>query len=131
MNRKLASALAVTGTFAIATASALTLVVTRSAYADDITIEATPFVSTRSQAEVQAEVTGQAERLRIASSEEAMQQNDVYRVKSSYTAEQARSDYLAQRAAPVAMTGEDSGSVQLAKARSGASASPGVAPPAR
>jgi hypothetical protein len=109
MNRNLASALALAGTAAAAFAFGVLSPVTASA--DEITIDTTPFVSTKTRAEVAAEVAGQGEALRMASSEAAMQAAPL--AASDYTAEQAKADYIAARDEVNALTREDSGSFYL------------------
>jgi hypothetical protein len=113
MNRILASALTITTTAAAVLAVAA--MATGTAYADDITIDPTPFVSTRTRAEVRAEVMGQSEALRIASSEWTMQSSPALQPDSAYTRAQAKADYLASRREVNAFTSEDSGSSYLAK----------------
>lgn len=110
MNRNLASALVLTGT--AAAAFALAVCSSAGAYAGDITIDPTPFVSTRDRAEVAAEVAGQGEALRLATSEAAMQA--MTRPASGYTAAQAKADYILRRDEVNALTSEDSGSFYLA-----------------
>jgi hypothetical protein len=112
MNRILASALSVTATAAAVLAVAA--MATGPAYAGDITIDKTPFVSTRTRAEVQAEVMGQAEVLRTASSELAMQSGPAHS-ESGYTRAQAKAEYIASRSEVHALTAEDSGSSYLAR----------------
>ena len=108
MTRNFASALTIGATAAAALAVAA--IASGNAYADDITIDTTPFVSTKSRAEVQAELLGQPERLRASASEWSRQYNDVPQIKSTYTSEQARAEYKVSRELVSALTGEDSGS---------------------
>ena len=117
MNRKLASTLSITSTAAAIFAAAA--MASGSAYADDITIDTTPFVSTRTRAEVRAEVMGQAEQLRIASSELSMQMYQAPMTASGYTRAQARADYIAARNQVNALNAEDSGSSYLAAMQQG------------
>jgi hypothetical protein len=86
---------------------------TSAAYADDITIDSTPFVSTKTRAEVQAEVMGHAEQLRVAYGEWPTEMNRAPS-HSSLTRAQVRDEYLASRDEVKAFTGEDSGSSYLA-----------------
>ncbi len=109
MNDKLAYSLTIASTAAAALALATASLGSANAYADDITIDPTPFVSTRTRAEVQAELMGQAEVLRGESSEWAMQQNAAGQ-HSSYTSAQAKADYIAARREVNALNAEDSGS---------------------
>lgn len=112
MNRNLASALSITTTAAAVFAAAA--IAAGNAYADDITIDNTPFVSTKTRAEVRAEVMGQSEFLRVASSEWSMQLSQETQPKSTYTREQAKADYIAARDEVKARTAEDSGSSYFA-----------------
>lgn len=111
MNRILASTLAITSTAAAALCVAA--IASGNAYADDITIDNTPFVSSRTRAEVQAEVMGQSELLRTASSEWSM--NQVPQPQSAYTRAQAKAEYIASRSEVNALTAEDSGSSYFAR----------------
>jgi hypothetical protein len=108
MNRKLASTLAFTSTAAAVLAFAA--IASGNAYADDITIDHTPFVSSKSRAEVQAEVTGQAGLLGKASSEWAMQQNGPSQSDSAFAREAAKAEYIASRNEVNARNSEDGGS---------------------
>jgi hypothetical protein len=112
MTRKLASALTIAST--AAALAAVAAIASTNAYADDITVDTTPFVSTRTRAEVQAEVMGQAEQLRMASSEWTTQSNVASLPQSDLTRAQARADYIAARREVTALTSEDSGSAYLA-----------------
>lgn len=113
MTRHLAS------TFTIRTmaaaAFAVAAIVSGNAYAEGpIIIDDTPFVSTRTRAEVRAEVMGQSERLRVASSEWAMQMNQVPQPNGGYTRAQATAEYIAARDEVNALNAEDSGSSYFA-----------------
>jgi len=109
MNRNLRSSLVFTGTAAAAFALAA---MTSVAYADDITIDPTPFVSTKSRAEVRAEVIGKAEQIRMAHGEGAPEMNHAMS-GSTLTRAQVRDEYMASRAQVSAFNGEDSGSAYL------------------
>ena len=111
MNRNLASTLALTTT--AAAAIALAALASSNAYADDITIDNTPFVSSRTRAEVQAEVMGQADALRMANSEWSTQSNSSL-AHSDFTSAQAKAEYIAARREVNALNGEDSGSSYFA-----------------
>lgn len=87
--------------------------VSGKAYADDITIDTTPFVSTRTRAEVKAELTAQPQFVRDGGSEWAMQYNQPAQLMSGYTRQQAVSEYMAARQEVSAFTSEDSGSSYL------------------
>jgi hypothetical protein len=99
MNRNLAIALV------LATAAA------GNAFADDITVEATPFQSTMARAQVQAEM----QQARAAGIDPWSQ---TYDQLAGFRSERSRADataeYTAERASVAAFNGEDSGSVQLA-----------------
>jgi hypothetical protein len=111
MNRHFAPALTI-ATTVIAAIGAAALVSTK-AHADDITIDPTPFVSTRTRAEVKAEVTAEPQRVRDGASEWALQHNEPTRLDSGYTRQQALADYKASRQEVSALTAEDSGSSYL------------------
>ncbi|MDF2463605.1 MAG: hypothetical protein K0Q43_1840 [Ramlibacter sp.] len=111
MNRNLATALTFVSTGAAALA--LAAIASGNAYADDITIDSTPFVSSRTRAEVQAEVMGQGEALRMASSEWGTQLNTTL-PQSTVTRAQVRQEYIATRNEVNALNSEDSGSSYLA-----------------
>ena len=113
MNRKLASTLTIVSTAAAAFAFAA--IASGNAYADDITVDKTPFVSTRTRAEVQAEVMGQSQALRLASSEWSMQSNQAALPHSDFTRAQAKAEYIAARREVNAFNSEDSGSSYLAR----------------
>jgi hypothetical protein len=112
MNRKLASALSITSTAAAIFAAAA--IASGNAYADDITVDTTPFVSSKTRAEVRAEVMGQSEQLRTASSEYSMQLNHAALPVSAYTRAQATAEYIAARNQVNALNAEDSGSSYFA-----------------
>ena len=112
MTRNLASALTFASTAAAVVAFAA--IASTSAHADDITIDPTPFVSTRTRAEVQAEVMGQAEQLRLANSEWATQSNVASLPQSELTRDQVKAEYIAARREVNALNSEDSGSAYLA-----------------
>lgn len=111
MNRNLASTLAIVST--AAAAFALAAMAPGTAYAEDITIDNTPFVSTRTRAEVQAEVMGRAEELRMANSEWSMQQHQPFQ-PSGLTRAQVKAEYIASRGEANALHSEDSGSSYFA-----------------
>ena len=112
MNRKLASALTIT--IRAAAVLAFAAIASGNAYADDITIDNTPFVSSKTRAEVRAEVMGQSEALRTASSEWSMQFNQAAQPTSGYTTAQAKAEYIAARREVNARNAEDSGSSYFA-----------------
>lgn len=110
MNRIIATTLSIVSSAAAAVAFAA--IASGNAYADDITIDSTPFVSSRTRAEVQAEVMGQAEALRMASSEWSAQQSAL--PQSTLTRGQVTQEYIATRHEANAFNAEDSGSSYLA-----------------
>ena len=111
MNRNLTSTLTIISTGAVA--FALATMAPGAAYADDITIDGTPFVSTRTRAEVQAEVMGRAEQLRMANSEWSTQQHQPLQ-PSGLTRAQVKAEYIASRSEANALNSEDSGSSYFA-----------------
>jgi hypothetical protein len=115
MNHRIASAITFASTVAAATVAAAFL--TTSAYAETPTIDTTVFVSTRSRADVQAELMGQRGQITAAASEWTMQHNDARPFQSTLTAEQVRSEYKAARNEVRMLTGEDSGSSYFAQMR--------------
>lgn len=112
MNRHLASTLTVTTTAAAILAVAA--IASGNAYADDITIDNTPFVGSRTRADVRAEVTGQSAGPSNSSSEWAMQMNQPARLDSGYTSDAAKAEYIAARDEVKALNAEDSGSSYFA-----------------
>jgi len=111
MNRKLASGLSFAAIVAAAAAAAV--LAPRPAIADDITVETTPFVSTRTRADVQAELFRQPELVSRATTEWALQINEASSFKSATTPQQLRQEYTASRRQVHALSGEDSGSSYL------------------
>lgn len=123
MTRKIALAMEIAvGAAAIAAAAAIT---SGKAYADDITIDDSPFVSTTSRAEVRAQLMKGG-----SITEWTMQFNDS-RVKTDYARGQARAEYLAARDEVRALNGEDSGSAYLGKTTVGVNARAIMGAPAR
>jgi hypothetical protein len=113
MTRRFASALAVAvGIFAAAAAATIA---SGTAHADDITIDNTPFVSSRSRAEGEAELLRPSALARSGGGEWARQYNQVPAVKSTFTSEQAKADYKSSRDYVSALNGEDSGSSYFLK----------------
>jgi hypothetical protein len=112
MNRNLASTLTLTST--VAAVFAVAAIASGNAYADDITIDSTPFVSSKTRDEVRGEVVGRSELLRTSSSEWAMQLNPALRPNSAYTSAEAKAEYIAARREVNALNAEDSGSSYLA-----------------
>lgn len=82
------------------------------AFADDITIDPTPFVSTRSR----AEVIGEMQQFRHSGANPwADEYNPLAEFRSDRTREQVTLEYLASRDSVAALNGEDSGSMYLAR----------------
>jgi hypothetical protein len=101
MNRTIALSLA-----ALATAAA------GHAYADDITIEAAPFSSSLSRAEVLADL----QQFRSAGINPwADEYNPLLHFQGSKTSAQVIGEYIAGRAAVAALNSEDSGSAYMAR----------------
>jgi hypothetical protein len=101
MNRKLATALVLAAAAAAG-----------NAFADDITIDSTPFVSSKTRAEVQAE----AAQVR-GTSPWSIQYNPLAGFKGEMTRAQVTAQYLSSRNQVAALNGEDSGSAYLAQYR--------------
>ncbi len=114
MNRRFVSAIASSSTV-VAAFSAL---MTGSAIAEGpiATPAATPFVSSRSRAEVQAEVMGNRDTLTAAASEWRMQANAPEQLMSGRTRAQATAEYIGARDRVHALNSEDSGSAYFAQA---------------
>lgn len=85
-----------------------------NAFADDITIDTTPFVSSKSRAEVQAEL---AQFKQAGTSPWSIQYNPLARFASNTTRAEVTAQYVASRDQVNALTGEDSGSAYLAHYR--------------
>ena len=112
MNRHFASVLTLA---AMTAAAGVAAIASSNAYAETPTIDNTHFVSTRTRAEVQAEVMGRAEQLRMANSEGSMQLSQASEPYAGVTVAQAKAEYVAARDQVRAMTSEDSGSSYLAR----------------
>jgi len=108
VNHDLESLLAIAAVGAVAAAAAAAMVLPRTAFADDITIETRPFVSSRTRLEVRQELLGQARQVSADATEWAQQQGTV--LKGQVTAPEVRAAYLANRSEVSALTAEDSGS---------------------
>ncbi len=101
MNRKLASALVIAAAAAAG-----------NAFADDITIDTTPFNSTKSRAEVSAEL---AQFQKSGVNPWARSYNPLASFNSNTTRAQVTAQYKAQRDQVAALNSEDSGSAYLAQ----------------
>jgi hypothetical protein len=95
-----------------AISAAIALVAAGTAWADDITIDPNPFVSTASRAQVQAELM----QFRTAGTDPwADDYNQLAQFRSGMTRAEATAGFLASRAAVAAYTSEDSGSSYMAR----------------
>jgi len=110
MNQDIESLLAMAAVGAIAAAAAAAMVLPGVALADDITIDNTPFVSSRSRAQVQQELLGQVREVQAAAGEWELQQGERSTFRGQVAGLDARADYVAHRQEVSALTGEDSGS---------------------
>jgi len=98
--------------FAIAIAAALA---SASAFADDITVDNTPFVSTKSRAEVRADLMNQKQRAKVAADEWSVRRDQQRQARREATNRQSRAEYAADRDEVKALNGEDSGSAYLSR----------------
>jgi hypothetical protein len=96
----------------IAFALVLAAAAAGNAFADDITIESTPFQSTLTTAQVQAEL---AQYKKAGVNPWAQSYNPLKEVRSQVSSAQVTAEYIRSRDAVAAMTGEDSGSSYLAR----------------
>jgi hypothetical protein len=106
MNRNLASTLTITAT--AAAAFVLAALACSNAYADDITVDNTPFVSSKTRAEVQGEVMG------MSSVSAEWNTPMPTPIASNLTREQVTAEYIASRREVSALNAEDSGSSYFA-----------------
>ena len=90
--------------------AAFAAIASSAARADDITIDTTPFHSTRTRAEVQAELF---QYKRAGVNPWSISYNQLAQFKSAKTRDQIQAEYRAEREAVAALTGEDSGSAYL------------------
>jgi hypothetical protein len=114
--------------FAIVSAAAIAAAASTAgnAFADDIAVDNTPFVSSKSRDAVRAEL------MKSGTNEWTMQFNDRrVRTDSDYARGQAKADYAAAREEARAFHGEDSGSAYLAKNRVGVNSRAIMGAPAR
>ena len=111
MPRRTFSVIAYSSTVAAATLAAI--VMSGSALAETPTIDNTPFVSTKTRAEVQAEVSSHRAQLSSNASEWVMQQSGTHHA-SGYTQQQAQAEYIASREQVRAMNSEGGGSGSIA-----------------
>jgi len=128
MNRNMATALGI----AAAAAVAAVAMASGKAFADDITINNTPFVSTLSRAEVRADLLKNSRLARELASEWSMQYNNASpQGRTAYSGAQARAEYAASRDEVRQLNGEDSGSMYLSMMRSNGNATRTMGAPAR
>lgn len=99
----------------VAASLAVTAIASNKAYADDITIDNTPFASTRTRADVRDELMRPADRAKAATTEWTLQQDPAPVIRSSYTSQQARAEFKTSRQIVSALNGEDSGSAYFMK----------------
>jgi hypothetical protein len=85
-----------------------------TAFADDITVDNTPFVSSKSRAEVQADL---AQFKQAGTSPWSIQYNPLRTFKSGTTRAEVTAQYVNSRDAVAALNSEDSGSAYLAHYR--------------
>jgi hypothetical protein len=112
MNHRIASAFAFTGTAALATLAAALMA--GNAYAEGPILQDKPFVSSRTIAEVRAEVMRDRHLISSAGGEFQGQAVQPQAMASGYTREQARADFIASREEVRAMTSENGGSSHYA-----------------
>lgn len=90
--------------------AAFSAIASSAARADDITIDTTPFQSTRTRAEVQAELF---QYKKGGVNPWSISYNPLARFQSTQTREQVQAEYRAVRESVAALTAEDSGSAYL------------------
>lgn len=107
MNRNLLSVM-VTGAVAAAALFAVSVIASTPAYADDITIEQQPFVSSRTRAEVSAELTTP-----YPGGNPWSGLYNMFQRRSTAASEQIQREYITNRDTVAAVHAEDSGSMYL------------------
>ena len=105
-NYKMTSALGLATAAAAAAVAAAAAIASSDAFADDVTVDTQPFVSTMTRAQVRSEI----KRSDLAAFDEWSLQNRPAQFKSSLTRQQVRAEYVANRDEVRALTAEDSGS---------------------
>lgn len=115
MNHRIASLLAYTGSVAAA-ALAAALMSGKALAEGPLDYPPSTFVSTRSRADVTAELMAAREQAGSYASEWRLEQGEPV-ASTGYTAAQARAAYLASREEVRAMNAEDSGSSYLARSQ--------------
>ena len=121
MNRNYESALAM-GTVTVLAAAAAAAMTCASAYADDITVEHSPFVSSLSRDEVNAEL-----KRPYTGGDPWSEQYNMFPRQSTITREQVRSAYKMSRDEVNALNAEDSGSAYILKSTRPLTANPSTA----
>jgi len=111
MNRNLPLAIA-TGAVTTMALLAAALIASMPAYADDITVEQSPFVSSRTRAEVGAEL-----KTPYPGGNPWSGSYNMFQARSTATSEQVQAEYVTNRDTVNALLGEDSGSVLIMKAQ--------------
>jgi hypothetical protein len=101
-----------------ALALAVTLAAASPAFADDITVEPFPFVSTASRAQVQQELRQYRQ---AGINPWADDHNQLAQFRGSMTRAEVTAEFMAARQSVAALHSEDSGSVYLAKVHAPAS----------
>lgn len=114
MEPNLASILALAGTAAVTVT--LAAVAPSDAHADDIAVDTTPFTSSRTRAEIRAELLSQPAVIKMNADELALQSNHLPPIRSVATRDQVRADYKTSRDYVHELGAEDSGSSYFAKA---------------
>ena len=118
MNHNFPSAIAVGAVTALALVAAA-VIASAPAYADDITVEQSPFVSSRTREEVSAEL-----KVPYPGGNPWSSAYNMFQGRSTTSSEQVQGDYIKARDEANALHGEDSGSVSIMKAQG--SPAPGV-----
>jgi hypothetical protein len=112
MTRNLRCAIA-TGAVTTIALLALAVIASTPAYADDITVEQSPFVSSRTREEVSAEA-----KTPYPGGNPWSGAYNMFQSRSTATSEQIQGEYITNRDTANAFHGEDSGSVYILKAQS-------------
>lgn len=118
MNHNFPSAIAMGAVTALALVAAA-VIASAPAYADDITVEQSPFVSSRTREEVSAEL-----KVPYPGGNPWSSTYNMFQGRSTTSSEQVQGDYIKARDEANALHGEDSGSVSIMKAQG--SAAPGT-----
>jgi hypothetical protein len=111
VNHHLPSAIAVGAVTAIALIS-VAVIASTPAYADDITVEQSPFVSSRTREEVSADL-----KVPFRGGNPWSGAYNMFQGRSTAISEQVRGEYIMNRDRVNAFHGEDSGSVYIMKAQ--------------